>query len=183
MSKAILYLLFIATVGFYPMYTLVSSGAVSLPELFGMGVIACAGAYITAYLTRQLETGRDYKKYLAVDEKWQARFKPGFKRMAMAAIPLLIGIWIGSLNSDMEKYANTYIMIVVLLLTVEACIGVMMFKPASFLPSFYAIMVPIMTIIINYKFHNSDISLYIIAVLGGFVIWKNNQIKEYMVNN
>lgn len=183
MSKLILYLLFIIAVGFYPMYSLLSSGAVNILELLGIGVIACVGAFISADLTRRLEQSKDFKKYLDIDEKWQERFKPAFKRMAMAAIPLLIGIWIGSLNSDMEKYGDTYIMVIVLVLMIEACIGVMMYRPASFLPSYYAIMTPLMTIIINYKFLNSDISLYIIAVLGGFVVWKNNQIKEYMVNH
>ena len=82
-----------------------------------------------------------------------------------------------------RKYADTYIMVIVLVLMIEACIGVMMYRPASFLPTFYAIMVPIMTIVINYKFLNSDLSLYIIAVLGGFIVWKNNEIKEYMINH
>lgn len=183
MNKLILYLLFIVAVGFYPMYTLLSSDAVTILELLGIGVLACVGAFISADLTRRLEQGGNFKKYLDIDEKWQARFKPGFKRMAMAAIPLLIGIWIGSLNSDMEKYADTYIMVIVLVLMIEACIGVMMYRPASFLPTFYAIMVPVMTIVINYKFLNSDLSLYIIAVLGGFIVWKNNEIKEYMINH
>lgn len=183
MSKVILYLLVLMASGLYPMYSLVSSGAVSILELFGIGAVACAGGFLTVDLTRRMETGKDYKKYLAIDAKWQARFGPSFKRMAIAAVPLLIGIWIGSFNSDLEKYGSTYAMVIVLILMIEACIGVMLYRPASFLPTFYGVMAPAMTIIINYKFLNSDISLYIIAVLGGFVVWKNNQIKEYMVNN
>lgn len=183
MKKLILVLIVIVMAGFYPMYSLLNSSAVTIYELFGIGIISCIGAFFVADLTRRLENSRQYRKYLAVNDRWQARFGPAFKRMAIAAVPLLIGIWIGSYNSDLEKYGSTYAMVIVLILMIEACIGVMLYRPASFLPTFYGVMAPAMTIIINYKFLNSDISLYIIAVLGSFVVWKNNQIKEYMVNN
>ena len=101
--------------------------------------------------------------------------------MAMLGIPFMAGIGMGAYKAEASQYSESYIVVIAMIVTMEAIAGVMIFRPRAFLPAFYSTMAMVLMIIINYLFFNSDITLYAIAILGGFIIWKNNQIKEYMI--
>lgn len=180
--KKFLYLIIILALAF-PVYNLLSSGKIATAELFGVGIISCLAAYIVAALTRKIEQSRDYKKYQQVHDKWYKRFGESFKRTGMLGIPFMIGISAGAYKADAAQYSESYIAVIALIITVEAITGVMLFSPGSFLPAFYSTAAIALLIIINYLFLNSGFALYAIAILGGFIIWKNNQIKEYMIKN
>lgn len=167
----------------FPVFRLIGSGKVSFAELSGIGIISCLAAFIVAALTRKLQDSRDYKKYQRIHEKWHNRFGEHFKRMAMLGIPFMAGIGTGAYKADAAQYSESYIVVIALIIAAEAISGVMLFRPGAFLPAFYSTAVMGLLIIINYIFLNSGLAVYAIAILGGFIIWKNNQIKEYMVNN
>lgn len=178
--KKFLYLIIILALTF-PVYNLLSSGKAATAELFGIGIISCLAAFIVGALTRKFEQSRDYKKYFLIHEKWCKRFGESFKRMAMLGIPFMAGIGMGAYKAEASQYSESYIVVIAMIVTMEAIAGVMIFRPGAFLPAFYSTMAMGLMIIINYLFFNSDITLYAIAILGGFIIWKNNQIKEYMI--
>lgn len=180
--KKLFYLIVVMALAL-PVCRLIGSGKVSVAELFGIGIISCLGAFIVAALTRKLQDSRDYKKYLLIHEKWRERFGESFKRMAMLGIPFMAGIGAGAYKAGAAQYSDAYIVIIALIIAMEAVTGVMLFRPGTFLPTFYSTITMGMMIFINYFIFNSGITVYVIGILGGFIVWKNNQIKEYMVKN
>ncbi len=167
----------------FPVYRLIGSGKMTIAELFATGIICCLAAFIVAALTRKLQESREYKKYQRIHEKWRDRFGEHFKRIAMLGIPFMAGIGAGAYKADAAQYSESYIVVIALIIAIEAISWVMLYRPGEFLPAFYSTAAMLLMIIINYLFLNSGFAVYAIAILGGFIIWKNNQIKEYMVNN
>lgn len=180
--KKLFYLIVVIALAL-PVFRLIGSGKVTIAELFGIGSISCLGAFIVVALTRKLRNSRDYKKYLLIHEKWRERFGETFKRMAMLGIPFMAGIGAGAYKAGAAQYSDTYIVVIALIIAMEAVTGVMIFRPGAFLPAFYSTITMGMMILINYLMLDSGITLYMIGILGGFIVWKNNQIKEYMVQN
>lgn len=180
--KKLFYLIVVMALAL-PVCRLIGSGKVTVAELFSIGIISCLGAFIVAALTRKLQDSRDYKKYLMIHEKWRARFGGAFKRMAMLGIPFMAGIGVGAYKAGAAQYSDSYIVVIALIITMESITGVMLFRPGAFLPAFYSTITIGMIILINFLMLNSSIILYVIGILGGFIVWKNNQIKEYMVRN